>query len=140
MEKVFFSNNNCNNLLNKCKANGFGNNLKALDLLEIIKPRMIFEFKRAKKGDTIMTLNERVIGYYLNTSQRLPSPVRFRKNEKISQQDMQTFLNKRNEFDLSVGLKPVAVSLTKPKPPTIMEETETIDTQDPLDAFFSLPI
>jgi len=135
----FFSSNNISKLLYLLRANNFGYGLKPVEVIEMIKPKMIIVYNNYKfnKNVTIEMLNSAVVDYFQNKS-NLPSPIMIRKNEKISQNEIQRFMSDRNSFDHSIGLKPVHMPLLKSEKKVTFSEQDTPIEQykDPLDEFF----
>jgi hypothetical protein len=144
MEKAFFSSNNISKLLCLLRANSFGYGLKPAEIVEMIKPRMIYVYNNFRLNRNVIDnvnilekLNNAVVEHFKNKS-NLPSPIMVRKNEKISQNEMQRFMSDRNSFDQSVGLKPVnRVSIAPEKKVSFLDQEMVIEQyKDPLDEFF----
>jgi hypothetical protein len=146
MDKIFFSEDNENKILCLLKSKGFGLGLNGNEIINIIKPRMIHVYnKYGDKNISLEQINSLVIGHFIkNIPSRLPSPIRVRKNEKMSQEHLESFVSNRNKFDVSIGLKPMQVKFMKPEIEN-SKQTKKIrkieyeeDEVDPLDAYFNL--
>ena len=146
MDKIFFSEDNENKILCLLKSKGFGLGLNGSEIINIIQPRMIYVYKKyGDKNINLDQINSLVIGHFIkNIPSRLPSPIRVRKNEKMSQEHLESFVSNRNKFDVSIGLKPMQVNFMKPQldNSTNPKKTRKIDyvekEVDPLDEYFNL--
>lgn len=136
MDKIFFSENNRNKLLCLLKSNGFGNGLNSGEMLEIIKPRMLQVIKTAKPNSKIDDLNQQLIFSFKPQNKEL-RPMVVRKSEKMSQEEIERFISNRNQFDVSVGLKPVNY-MRAPSMPAEQFVTKQAVEEDPLDEFFKM--
>jgi hypothetical protein len=146
MNKIFFSEDNENKILCLLKSKGFGLGLNGSEIINIIKPRMIHVYnKYGDKNINLEQINSLVVGHFIkNIPNRLPSPIRIRKNEKMSQEHLESFVSNRNKFDVSVGLKPMAVNFMKPELENSKQSKKTKKIEhvekeiDPLDEYFNL--
>jgi len=139
MDKQFFSSDNKSRLLCLLKSNNIGATLNTNDLLDIVIPQMNYVYQNSNYNDTLTDLNTSVVrNLKSKTVRQAPESIVVRRDQKLSQQDIQKFLGARDQFDMSIGLKPMLrTSTIKPK-----EENVNIEPkyEDSLDAFFELQI
>ena len=139
MDKIFFSADNKSRLLCLLKSNGIGIGLQTKELLDVITPYMKHVYKIADKRSTISDLNQTVLYYYKKRTVRsAPSPIRIEKTEKMSQEEIQSFMALRDQFDVSIGLRPVTRTVINNNNNNENLQFKEEQIKHPLDAFFDL--